>query len=116
MDARKITALFCGFAAAAVVAFVALPADAQAPPQSTAKKRQAPAQADVPGRPPTRVVVRRRSFLDPGTETKGHDEHFLDYAFPPGDHYIGTDQNDFRLNWTRMPFPSCYDLPGFCQR
>jgi hypothetical protein len=108
---RKFTALFCGFAAAAAVALVTVPAQAQAPKPTAAKKKQDPAAT----RPPTRVEVRRRSFLDPGTETKTRNEHYLDYAFPPGDHYIGTDQNDFRLNWTRMPFPSCLDLPGFCQ-
>ena len=112
---RAITAMFCGFAAAAVVAFVAVPAEAQAPPQPAAAKKKQAAPVVVAARPPTRVVVRRRSFLDPGTETKTHQEHYMDYAFPPGDHYIGTDQNDFRLNWTRMPFPSCFDLAGFCR-
>jgi len=107
---RAFAAIFCGFMAAVAVA--AAPANAQTPPSTTAKKKPVAAAT----RPPTRVEVRRRSFLDPGTETKTHQEHYMDYAFPPGDHYIGTDQNDFRINWTRMPFPSCFDLAGFCQR
>jgi hypothetical protein len=111
---RIVTALFCALAATAVVASAVVPAQSQTPPQSSAAKKKQAGQDPVASRPPTRVVVRRRSFLDPGTETKTRQEHFLDYAFPPGDHYIGTDQNDFRLNWTRMPFPSCLDLAGFC--
>ena len=113
-------------AAAAAIAFTAAPATAQAPadvqPGSTStaaakvKRKPAPPPAQVASnRPPARVTVRRRSFLDPGTETKTHDEHFQDYAFPPGDHIIGADPNNRALNWTRMPFPSCFDLAGFCR-
>jgi len=87
----------------------------QTPKQVTAKRTPAPTQVAVVGRPPARVTVRRRSYLDPGTETKTHQDHYMDYAFPPGDSVFG-DPTDFRLNWTRAPFPSCYDLAGFCRQ
>jgi hypothetical protein len=111
-------------AAVAVLAFLVAPAAAQSPSDlqpgsatSTAKvkKKAAPPTQVAANRPPARVTVRRRSFLDPGTETKTHEEHFQDYAFPPGDNIIGADPNNRALNWTRMPFPSCFDLPGFCR-
>ncbi len=110
---RAFTAMLCSVATAAAIALVSFPADAQAPPP-TAKKKT----TQVVGRPATRVEVRRRSFLDPGTETKTHQEPYLNYAFPPGErlNQIGADPNDFKLNWTRMPFPSCLDLAGFCNR
>src|SRR6516162_6789499 len=80
MHLRKSRAFF----AALGLALTAAPGEAQTP---TAQKQQvaAPQQAAAPTRPPARVTVRRRSFLDPGTETKTRDEHDQDYAFPPGD-------------------------------
>jgi hypothetical protein len=112
-------------AAVAALALLAAPAAAQTPADlspagasttAKAKKRSAPPPTRVAAnRPPARVTVRRRSYLDPGTETRTHEEHFMDYAFPPGDHTITADPNNPFINWTRMPFPSCYDLPGFCR-
>ena len=61
----------------------------------------------------TRIVVRRRSFLDPGTETKQHDEHYTDYAFPPGYSARGIDSGDFKTSFSRMPLPGAYDIPGW---
>jgi len=61
----------------------------------------------------TRIVVRRRSFLDPGTETKQHDEHYADYAFPPGYSARGIDSGDFKTSNNRMPFSSNWDIPGW---
>jgi hypothetical protein len=106
MRAQQLTTIL--LLAAAGLVFAMTPGEAQAPP---AKKKQ-PAAANAPA---TRLTVRRRSFLDPGTETKTNAEHFRDYAFPPGDHNPSNDPNDFRVNFTRMPFPSCFDLPGYCR-
>jgi len=76
--------------------------------------RRPPTQVAVAARPPARVTVRKRSYLDPGTATKTHQDRYMDYAFPPGDTIFG-DPTDFRMNWTRAPFPSCWDLAGFCR-
>jgi hypothetical protein len=35
-------------------------------------------------KPPARVTVQKRSFLDAGTEVLPGQRHFTDYAFPPG--------------------------------
>jgi hypothetical protein len=62
------------------------------------------------------VVVTPRSYLDPGTEVMPGERKFSDYALPPGqsDGYAAyPDHNDFKGSWTRMPFPSCWDL-GNC--
>jgi hypothetical protein len=109
MRAQKITAMFIT-AAAATLGFAMAPADA-----APEKKKQADPQAVTTNRPPARVTVRRRSYLDPGTETKTLDEHYHDYAFPPGGTSYGA-PSDFRVNFhNRSPFPNCFDLAGMCR-
>ncbi len=58
------------------------------------------------------IVVNRRSFLNPGTETKEHDMHYTDYAFPPGYSAVGIDRNDPKTSFNRMPLNDPYDMPG----
>lgn len=61
----------------------------------------------------TRITVRRRSFLDPGTETKGYDEHYTDYAFSPSFNTPpGLDRNDPTVSFNRMPLNDPFDMPG----
>jgi hypothetical protein len=130
MHAHKFAALMlAGLAAAgltaAALALATAPAGAQSVAQSAApsnrpaaaKKKPAapPAQVAVASRAPARVTVRRRSYLDPGTETRTQAEHYQDYAFPPGNPSFTADPHNPAMNWTRMPFPDCFDLPGFCQ-
>jgi hypothetical protein len=69
-------------------------------------------------RPPAKVTVSRRSYLDPGTAQRGPlQEHYHDYAFPPDSaSSIFYDPTDWRVNFhNRTPFPNCFDLPGFCK-
>jgi hypothetical protein len=126
MHAHKLTAVMVAAIAATAISAGALttaPAQAQttAPttavknPTTTVKKKPIPNEVAMAGRPPAKVTVRKRSYLDPGTETKARDEHYQDYAFPPGGTSYTADPNDFKINWTRMPFPSCFDLAGFCR-
>jgi len=118
MYAHKITAVLIAGMAAAGLALAAAPAAAQTTPANptTAKKKPAapPTQVAVASRPPARVTVRRRSYLDPGTETKARAEHYQDYAFPPG---VGGSSfsNDYNITFSRSPLPTCFDLPGFCR-
>ena len=115
MHLRKSRAFF----AALGLALTAAPGEAQTP---TAQNQQvaAPRQVAAPTRPSARVTVRRRSFLDPGTETKRLDGHQQDYAFPPGDPTGAGRSTLFQQNYNvnyqlRNPFPNCFDLPGFCR-
>jgi hypothetical protein len=74
-------------------------------------------------RPPARVTVRKRSYLDPGTETKRRGEHYMDYSYPSPEYgfapfrYSTLFKNGPALPFfhDRMPFPTCLDLAGFCQ-
>jgi hypothetical protein len=69
-------------------------------------------------RPPAKVTISRRSYLDPGTAQKGPlSEHYHDYAFPPDSaSSIFYDPTAWYVNFhNRTPFPNCFDLPGFCK-
>jgi hypothetical protein len=119
MQAYKLTAVMVAVVAAATLALATAPSEAQT---TTAERRQEPTRVAVTGRPPTaRLTVRRRSYLDPGTETKARAEHYSDYAYPPGG--ISPFRNSTVFNsgpglpfiHDRMPFPNCFDLPGFCR-
>jgi hypothetical protein len=97
----------------------AVPASAQSP-RAARNDTETITVIDQNGHRTTRITVRPRSFLDPGTETKPLAEHDMDYAVQPGT-YPGEylyDRNDWKSSWSRMPFPSCADLPGvgYCNR
>jgi hypothetical protein len=77
-----------------------------------------PGRKLVSNRVPAKVTVTRRSYLDPGTVSRGPlTEHYHDYAFPPDSaSSIFYDPTDWRVNFhNRTPFPNCFDLPGFCK-
>jgi hypothetical protein len=105
--------------AAALAALTAVsPASAQAPQRGyQADRTERITVIDQYGRRITRIRVLPRSFLDPGTATKPGWEHSTDYVQPPGT-YAGeylVDRYDFKQSWSRMPFPSCTDLPSYCR-
>lgn len=98
-----------------------VPASAQSPRNSRVdyygNRSETITVVDQYGRRHTRITVRPRSFLDPGTATKGRDQHYTDYIMSP-DRYSGdylVDRNDWKSSWSRMPFPTCFDAPGMCR-
>ena len=99
-------------ALAVITVALALPAEA-------AKRKRQPIyydasgrQISVNGRAPTRLTVRGRSYLNPGTETKQFAEPYADYAYPPG-YSVYYDRNDWRGSFVRMPLADPWDLPGY---
>jgi hypothetical protein len=121
MSTHSIARVLIAAVAAAGIGFAAAPAAAQDPSAdqvTTTKKpvvKRKQATQIVPP-PSARVVVRKRSYLDPGTETKRYGEHNLDYAFPSSNSRNGMDRflNDYNITFTNNPIPSCLDLAGFC--
>lgn len=113
-EAGMICRFFVAAAALAVLAVaLALPAEA-------AKRKRQPIyydvsgrQISVAGRAPTRLTVRRRSYLEPGTETKQLAEHYGDYAYPPGGSFDYQNRYHHSLSWDRMPLPDPFDIPGW---
>jgi hypothetical protein len=104
--------------AAATVVFATAPSEAQT---TTAQAPQERTRVATARRSPARVTVYKRSYLDPGTATKRHAEHYLDYAHPPGGNSPFMNSTLFYsgpglpVMMDRMPFPNCFDLAGFCQ-
>jgi hypothetical protein len=127
MQANKVSALTAAVIAAAAMVFTTLPSRSQTVPQvRPAPHPRAAAAARPPAapvRPPATVTVRKRSFLDPGTETKARHEHDLDYSQPDFEYGFAPMRNStlftngptLPFTHDRMPFPTCFDLPGFCQ-
>jgi hypothetical protein len=74
-----------------------------------------PGRKLVSNRPTARVTVTKRSYLDPGTESKPPN---MSWSSFPADSPSGIfyDPTDWRVNFhNRTPFPNCLDLPGFCR-
>ena len=60
-------------------------------------------------------TARRRSFLDPGSETKPFAQHYHDYAMSPS-YTVFPPFFDYSVapgSWSRMPLPGLYDVPGW---
>jgi hypothetical protein len=116
MSAPRLTVFFIAAIAAATLALAAGPSEAQTTSvnQATAVKKK-PTQVAVAGRPAAKVTVRKRSYLDPGTETKAGDEHYMDYASPPRGSSFVPGPGDSRFDFMRMPFPTCFDLGSACR-
>jgi hypothetical protein len=120
MHANKVSAIMAAVIASAVVAFTTAPSQAQT---AAPEVRPGPVRAAVVARQPARVTVRKRSYLDPGTETKRRAEHYTDYSYPSVEYgfapfrYSTLFKNGPALPFfhDRMPFPTCLDLAGFCQ-
>ncbi len=119
MQANRVSAIVA-MVIAAVVAVATAPSQAQT---TAAQVRPARVRVAVAARPPARITVRKRSYLDPGTATKTHAEHYTDYLpysletglAPRRDSTLFTTGPSLPFIHDRMPFPTCFDLPGFCQ-
>lgn len=107
MRVKTIAATFA-FAGALVgaLALATAPADAQ-----TQRKRVTNASGhtvyvsrDENGRKRTRIIVQKRSFLNPGTETFPGERSDHEYAFLPGQSAIGVlDNTAFGANQSALP-------------
>jgi len=118
---RLMTVAVLSAAALAALAAVT-PASAQAPQRRyvASERTERITVVDQYGRRTTRIRVLPRSFLDPGTATRPGWDKYTDYVQPPqtypGEYFpSATYQSDWKSSWSRMPFPSCWDLPNYCR-
>jgi hypothetical protein len=96
-------------AAAAAVAFAAVPADAAT--RKKVRSYQSQQYVQTTGRAPARITVRRaRSFLDPGTEVLPRSQPYTDYALPPLSY---PNRNWDVTDSYRFPLPRPLELPGY---
>jgi len=106
----KILAVFA--AAATAAGAFATPAAAQARHGRSATVNERITIIDETGRRTSRITVRPRSFLNPGTESKTFERSYMNYATPPNHTYY-YDPNDWKGSWRRMPLPGPFDIPGY---
>src|SRR5258708_31572999 len=117
MQVNKVSAVVVAVIASAVAVFTTAPSEAQT---AAPEVRPGPVRAAVVVRPPARVTVRKRSYLDPGTETKRRAEHYSDYSYPSVEYGFAPfrDSTLFKNGpalaffHQRLPFPTCLDLSG----
>lgn len=115
---RSITSAVLLAAAAVALAFLQSPADAAPRKRTAAYQQPRYIYYGREDRAPTRLTVRKRSFLDPGTESKTFAQHYTDYAVSPS-YTIFPKYFDYSVapgSWSRMPLPGLYDIPGWYQR
>jgi hypothetical protein len=94
-------------AALGTVALMAAPAAAQSSERritSNANGNTVFTSRDENGRTRTRVIIQRRSYLDPGTEVLPGSRHDQEYASSPGQHASSPlDNTAFGGNRTALP-------------
>ena len=109
----RLATLLSFSAAAVTIAALATPADAQQRRGYRGDQSERITIIDETGRARTKITVRPRSFLDPGTEVKPGERKFTDYANPPtymsGSAYASVDPTGSR----RSPLPMPFELPGY---
>ncbi|HEY4981807.1 MAG TPA: hypothetical protein VII24_07670 [Pseudolabrys sp.] len=103
------------FAAAAAIGLLALPADA-APKKKrvvivNGRGHTVFTSRNEDGRTRTRVIIQKRSYLDPGTEVMPGDRNDRDYAILPNHKASGVlDNTTFGGNQSALP--GAFDLPS----
>ena len=101
------------FAVTAAMAMLAAPADA-APNKKrvvTAAGHTVDVSRDEDGRTRTKVIIQKRSYLDPGTEVMPGDRNDRDYAILPNQSATSVlDNTAFGSNQTALPGP--FTLPS----
>jgi len=103
----RLKVIVAGIAAAIVLGLVAAPADAQDSRGGISSRGHTVfTNRDESGRARTRVIIQKRSFLDPGTEVLPGTEHNHDYAVMPSESAISVlDNTPFGGNQTALPGP-----------
>jgi len=102
------------FAAIAAVGLLALPADA-APKKKRvavdARGHTVYTSRDEDGRTRTRIIIQKRSYLDPGTEVLPGDEHNHDYATRPN-HRASSVLDNTAFGSNQSALPGAFSLTG----
>jgi hypothetical protein len=110
----RLKGVATAFAVTAAIGLLAVPADA-APKKKVAvldaRGQTVFRSSDEDGRTRTRIIIQKRSFLDPGTEVLPGDTNDRHYAFSPTHSGIGVfDNTAFGRSQSALPGP--FDLPS----
>jgi len=111
MHLKFVTAT-CAVTCAAAVAMLALtaPADAQSSQRTYSNRNNTVVVTrGEDGKTRTRIIIEKRSYLDPGTEVLPGSRHDLDYAQNPNHRATGVLDNTVG-GTTQFPLPGPWDL------
>ena len=103
------------FAVTAALVLLAAPADAAAKkkPVVAATGHTVMVSRDEDGRTRTKIIIQKRSYLDPGTETFPGENTGYGYAQLPNQRAASViDNTAFGLSNTQSPLPGPWTLPG----
>jgi hypothetical protein len=98
------------------LALLAAPADAAVKKKksvvATAAGHTVYVNRDEDGRTRTKIIIQKRSYLDPGTETfPGENTGFTNYVQSPTHHAAGVLDNTV-FGTSQLPLPGPFTLPG----
>jgi hypothetical protein len=71
-----------------------------------------PADAKVYERQRTRIIIKKRSYLDAGTTVKPGTARYTNYLLPLDSRFMNYGPPNFNVN-TRFPLPGPFELPGY---
>lgn len=105
----KLVAATC--AALGALALLAAPADAQSTKKRVYANRDhtVVVTRDENGKTRTRIIIQKRSYLDPGPEVLPGSRHDLDYALEPNHRATGVLDNT-RAGTNQSPLPGPFEL------
>jgi hypothetical protein len=108
----RLKVVVTAFAAAAAVSLLAVPADA-APKKKTeiARGHTVYTSRDEDGRKRTRIIIQKRSYLDPGTEVFPGENSDHKYAFSPN-HRASSILDNTAFGRNQSALPGAFDLPS----
>ena len=102
----RLKVIVAGIAAATVLGAMATPAGAQDSRGISSRGHTVFTNRDESGRARTRIIIQKRSYLDPGTEVLPGTEHNHDYAVMPGESAMSVlDNTPFGGNQSALPGP-----------
>jgi hypothetical protein len=109
----RLKLIATALAAAAAIAMLAAPADAAAKKKRVVSNhgQTVYVSRDENGRSRTRVIVQKRSYLDPGTETFPGENTGQGYAMSPT-HTASGVLNNTIFGTSMSPLPGPFTLPG----
>lgn len=108
----RLKCLTVAFALAGTLSLLAAPAEAQSTQRGYNTRGDTVfTSRDENGRTRTRIIIQKRSYLDPGTETFPGERTDNNHAFEPTDHASSVlDNTIFGTNETALPGP--FTLPS----
>jgi hypothetical protein len=107
----RLKHLAAALAFAGAFSLLAAPAQAQSAQGYNARGNTVFTSRDEDGRTRTRIIIQKRSYLDPGTETFPGERTDNNHAFEPTDHASSVlDNTIFGTNDSALPGP--FTLPS----